>query len=84
MSQRVSPVGFKIALELFVKSNVSECAEVPINFGVRQAGESKLDSKVMLSYLQHLFDLYRYKYPALLPLVAAVLVVALIVLVRAL
>lgn len=67
---RVNPVGFKIALEIFVKSGVAAAAEVPINFGVRTAGESKLTGKVMLMYLVHLFELYMFKMPWFLPLLA--------------
>ncbi|KAF0687454.1 Aste57867_20818 [Aphanomyces stellatus] len=62
----VNPVGFKIALELFVKCRVQNHKEVPINFGVRVHGESKLSSKVIVLYLQHLFDLYNFAYPSLL------------------
>lgn len=58
----VSPSGFKIALELFVKSHCADAVEVPIDFGVRNAGESKLDGQVMLAYVKHLFDLYNYKF----------------------
>ncbi|RHY23412.1 hypothetical protein DYB32_009210 [Aphanomyces invadans] len=62
----VNSVGFKIALELFVKCRVKKHAEVPINFGVRVHGESKLSGKVIVLYLQHLFDLYNFAYPSLL------------------
>ncbi|CAK4642396.1 hypothetical protein LEN26_000003 [Aphanomyces euteiches] len=62
----VNPVGFKIALELYVKCRVKKHAEVPIHFGVRVHGESKLSSKVIVSYLQHLVDLYNFAYPSLL------------------
>lgn len=43
---------------------------MPIDFGVRVAGESKLTGKVIVNYLQHLFALYTYKFPWLLPAVA--------------
>ncbi len=42
----VSPVGFKIGLELYVKCRVKQHAEVQIFFGKREAGESKLTGKV--------------------------------------
>lgn len=82
----VNPVGFKIALELFVKSRcpAARTAEVPINFGVRLAGESKLTGKVMLAYLAHLVDLYAFKFGAAPLLIALVLllVVTLLLLAR--
>jgi len=67
-ASKVSPVGFKIALELYVKCNIKQHKEIPIAFGVRTAGESKLTSKVMVYYLQHLFQLYLFVYPVLFPL----------------
>lgn len=56
----VSPIGYKIALELFVKCNVTRFEEVPFNFATRTHGESKLTGKVMLYYLKHLYALYYY------------------------
>ncbi|OQR98866.1 hypothetical protein ACHHYP_07743 [Achlya hypogyna] len=61
----INPIGFKIALELFVKCRVVRHAEVPINFGVRVHGESKLTGKVIIQYLRHLYDLYDFAYPSL-------------------
>lgn len=60
---QINPVGFKIALELFVKCNIQEHSEVPIAFGVRTAGSSKLSGKVMLYYVKHLRDLYYFRHP---------------------
>lgn len=59
----INPVGFKIALELFVKCNIKNHAEIPIQFGIRTAGSSKLTGKVMFHYLKHLRDLYYFRYP---------------------
>jgi len=59
----VNTVGFKIALELFVKARVKKHIEVPIFFGLRVAGESKLSGKVMLHYTKHLSQLYPFVYP---------------------
>jgi len=78
----VNPVGFKIALELFVKSRCTSSVEVGIDFGVRVAGESKLTGKVILNYIRHLIELYRFKFPLLLPLLLLVFVVFLIVIAR--
>jgi dolichol-phosphate mannosyltransferase len=64
----INPVGFKIALELFIKSNVKEFDEVEFAFGTRVYGTSKLSSKVILNYLKHLKDLYLFKYSILFPI----------------
>jgi len=73
----VSPLGFKIALELFTKARVKKHAEVPIIFGLRTAGESKLTGKVVVHYLRHLAQLYPFVYSWLIPfvIVAAILLV---------
>lgn len=68
--QNINAQGFKIALDLLVKSGVPNegIAEVPFSFGLRQEGESKLDGKVMVKYLEQLGELYRFKFGTL-PLV---------------
>lgn len=58
----LNPIGYKIALELFVKANVRCFDEVGFNFATRTYGESKLTGKVILNYLQHLNALYYFKY----------------------
>lgn len=60
---RLDPIGYKIALELYIKGGCTRPAEVPITFGTRHAGESKLSLKEQLHYLRHLGRLYRFKYP---------------------
>ncbi|EST07077.1 Glycosyl transferase, family 2 [Kalmanozyma brasiliensis GHG001] len=79
--QNINAQGFKIALDLLVKSGVSAdaIAEVPFSFGLRQEGESKLDGKVMLKYLEQLAELYRYRFGLL-----AIVLVLLLLLVLAL
>lgn len=59
----VNPVGFKIALELLLKTRVARTsiAEVPFGFSKRIAGESKLSSKVIFRYVTHLAALYRWR-----------------------
>ncbi|MGB0716242.1 MAG: polyprenol monophosphomannose synthase [Phycisphaerae bacterium] len=66
----LNPIGYKIALELYVKSRCQRPVEVPITFGVREQGESKLTSGVFFRYLQHLFALYRFRRPGLVLLFA--------------
>jgi len=74
-SATLDPIGYKIALELYIKGGCSKPAEVPITFGTRQAGESKLSLKEQIKYLQHLFRLYRFRYPVGAGLCAFVFVV---------
>jgi len=58
---RLSPVGYKIALEIFVKGDFASPSEVPIHFAPRLHGESKLSWKEQLGFLRHLGRLYGYK-----------------------
>jgi dolichol-phosphate mannosyltransferase len=58
----LSPIGYKIALELMVKGKPRNIKEVPIHFRTRRIGESKLTLKQQLMYLRHLNLLYRYKW----------------------
>jgi dolichol-phosphate mannosyltransferase len=73
----ISGIGFKICMELYVKCRIKRHAEVPIHFGVRAAGESKLSSKVILHYVKHLSQLYFYKFPIFILLFANFAVVLL-------
>lgn len=57
----LSPVGYKIALEIFVKGDFETPSEVPIHFGERRFGKSKLSFKEQLNFLRHLGRLYAYK-----------------------
>lgn len=58
---KLDPIGWKIVLEVIVKTN-SRCLQVPILFSEREKGESKLDFKVQIDYLSHLWRLYCFKY----------------------
>lgn len=58
-----NPIGYKIALELMCKCRVPRVCEVPIRFGVRDAGESKLTLTQQVRYLDHLSRLYDYCFP---------------------
>ena len=57
----LSPVGFKIGLELIVRGGL-RVSEVPIRFDERQGGSSKLTWRQQLAFLRHLFRLYRYRF----------------------
>lgn len=58
----LDPIGFKIGLELLVKGEFRSVAEIPIHFGERLHGESKLGFVEQLSFLKHLGALYRYRF----------------------
>lgn len=58
----LSPVGYKILLEIICKCHLRHVAEVPIHFADRRYGKSKLNLSEQLRYLQHLVRLYEYKY----------------------
>lgn len=55
----LQPQGFKILLEVLVRGNVGAIAEVPFRFGVRRAGESKGNARVLLDYFALLWKLWR-------------------------
>ena len=58
----LSPIGYKIALEVMVKGPFEKVSEVPIHFVDRVHGESKLTLSEQLKYLRHLRRLYQYKF----------------------
>ncbi len=68
--RELSPLGYKIALEILVKSGARDVAEVPIFFSRRKHGESKMNLKEQLLYVRHLFRLYRFRYPGIAQLLA--------------
>ncbi|KAK9459620.1 uncharacterized protein V1516DRAFT_680386 [Lipomyces oligophaga] len=79
-TKNVNSQGFKIALDLLVKSDIepSQVSEVPYSFGIRTVGESKLTGKVMLYYLKQLEELYIYKF-GLVPLAATIISIGILV-----
>lgn len=56
-----SPLGYKIGLELLVRSECRAVREIPIHFANRTQGESKLTIAQQLLYVRHLLRLYRFK-----------------------
>lgn len=62
-ASRLTPLGYKIALELMCKCRVRRVVEVPIHFADREAGESKLSFKQQLRYVRHLARLYAFRFP---------------------
>ncbi len=61
-SDDLNPVGYKIALELLVKCNVTNLREVPIYFRQRKHGKSKLTFTEQLKYLNHIRRLANHRY----------------------
>jgi dolichol-phosphate mannosyltransferase len=57
----LNPIGWKIVLEVIVKTD-ARTLEIPIVFADRQKGKSKLGLKAQIDYLKHLLFLYEYKY----------------------
>ena len=58
---RISAGGFKICLELLVRSRPGGVVEVPYVFVGRTAGESKMNTREALGYLTQLRDLWAFK-----------------------
>lgn len=57
----LSPVGYKIALELIVRHDWKNVVEIPITFSDRAAGQTKLSLAEQLRYLRHLVRLYAFR-----------------------
>lgn len=62
-ARKLDPIGYKIALELYVKGGCRSHGEVPIHFAARTEGESKLTGKVLIHYVKHLIKLYWFRFP---------------------
>lgn len=62
-ADKLSPIGYKIGLELLVKCGCREIREVPIEFADRIHGESKLSLKEQINYIRHIGRLLEYRYP---------------------
>jgi dolichol-phosphate mannosyltransferase len=60
--EHLNPIGYKIALEILVKSKATRIQEIPIFFQTRRFGKSKLKLKQQLLYLRHLLSLYCFKF----------------------
>ncbi|KAL7006614.1 hypothetical protein EMMF5_003780 [Cystobasidiomycetes sp. EMM_F5] len=69
-SQPLNPSGFKIGLELLLKTplTATQLTHVPYGFAKRQTGSSKLGMKVMIRYVGQLLALYRWRFGLLFPL----------------
>jgi dolichol-phosphate mannosyltransferase len=58
----LSPIGYKIGLELIVKARCQNVREVPIHFTNRKFGQTKLSLREQANYLRHLKRLLDFKY----------------------
>ncbi|MBP9773609.1 MAG: polyprenol monophosphomannose synthase [Candidatus Peribacteraceae bacterium] len=59
----LNPKGFKILLDFLVHLPAGTTVEeIPLQFGVRTAGESKLSRRVQLEFVQYLYDVTLGKY----------------------
>ncbi len=61
----LSPVGWKIGLEIAVRGKYKSMTEVPYTFSPRAKGTSKLSRKIIWQYVQQLVGLYLAKYQIL-------------------
>jgi dolichol-phosphate mannosyltransferase len=59
--KNLNPAGYKIGLEVIVKSGSNRVAEIPYIFHDRKFGSSKLGMKQHFEYLMHLARLYWHK-----------------------
>jgi dolichol-phosphate mannosyltransferase len=57
----LSPLGFKIGLEIMVRCRPQPIAEIPISFRPRTAGSSKLGQGEIGRYLRHIGRLYGFR-----------------------
>ncbi|GIU72305.1 MAG: dolichol monophosphate mannose synthase [Candidatus Nitrosocaldaceae archaeon] len=53
-------LGYKLLLEIIVKSDKIKVKEIPYTFVNRDAGNSKLDINVAIDYIRSIWRLYRY------------------------
>ena len=61
----LSPVGYKIGLEILIRCVPRTVVEIPIHFRTRVRGKSKLTLKQQLLYLRHIYSLYLHKWKRL-------------------
>jgi len=53
-------IGYKMLLEILVKTKGAKVKEIPYTFTDRTRGSSKLDSSTMFDYVKSVWKLYRY------------------------
>ena len=58
---KLSPIGYKICLEILVKGKFQKVKEIPYVFKDRSFGRSKLNFRVILKFLFHVLKLHLWK-----------------------
>jgi len=59
----IDAIGYKILLEILVKTKNVTITEIPYTFQDRELGSSKLNLKIILDYYKSVWKLYRYGKP---------------------
>ena len=75
-AERLTPLGYKVGLELMCKCRAKNVREVPIHFSTRTHGQSKLTATQQFKYLEHLSRLYDFYFPRGSPMLKFLIVVA--------
>ena len=75
-AERLTPLGYKVGLELMCKCRAKNVREVPIHFATRTHGQSKLTATQQFKYLEHLSRLYDFYFPRGSPMLKFLIVVA--------
>jgi len=57
---KLDAIGYKMLLEILVKTKGAKVKEIPYTFTDRARGSSKLDSSTMFDYVKSVWKLYRY------------------------
>lgn len=57
----LSPIGYKILLEILIKGKIKNYIEMPYIFRNRTAGNSKMNNRIILGYLKHLWILKKWQ-----------------------
>ena len=61
---KIEAIGYKILLEILVKTKGVKVSEIPYTFSDRMYGSSKLNSSTMFDYVRSVWMLYRYGHKA--------------------
>jgi len=72
--QRLTPLGYKVGLELMCKCRARDVRDIPIQFATRTRGESKLTLTQQVKYLEHLSRLYDFFFPRASPVIKFLIV----------
>jgi dolichol-phosphate mannosyltransferase len=59
-SIKIDTIGYKLLLEVLVKTNNRMVKEIPYTFTDRKFGQSKMDFNIILDYIKAIWHLYRH------------------------